>query len=521
MFNIHGLLGPNKLLLALISTLLSFARENQMTLPVFNELHAVSDLHLGGKPGFQIFNQGDTLAAFITALANRPAKRRIGLVLNGDIVDFLAEDKAGYLDPLGAVDKLADIYERQAFTAVWSALEEFVAKTNRHLVLVLGNHDVELGLPNVQQWLLDRLTQGKDEHRGRVTTSFGGAGYACMVGDKKVLCVHGNEVDGWNVVDQQQLLNVSRELNRGNPPPEWDANAGTRMVIDVMNSVKRKYPMVDLLKPEIEAVVPILLTLDPGRLKQIGTILKVAAVRGRDAVRGRLGFLSAEDEIDGTEVSEQQVLDGFLSEHFDYGIKPQTNTDDLLSDAFDAIDSGTAAHEAEEEEFLGAMDYVTAIFGSAEKKTERLRKALRKNLEDNRAFDPGFKDHSFEALDKIVGDDVDYLIAGHTHLERALERDSGGFYFNSGTWIRLIRLNNEILDHAAQFERVFSAFKSNTIETLDKLNDLGPSGDQSLILLRPTVVSITEQRGKTVGELNHAQADGALQSVPDTRLSRG
>ena len=36
-------------------------------------------------------------------------------------------------------------------------------------------------------------------------------------------------------------------------PSEWGPNAGTKMVKDVMNEVKRRYAWIDLLKPETQA----------------------------------------------------------------------------------------------------------------------------------------------------------------------------------------------------------------------------------------------------------------------------
>ena len=80
-----------------------------MSVQAFNELHVVSDLHFGGLPGFQIFRQGDTLASFIKNMAAQPSDRKIGIVFNGDIVDFLAEAPAAYLDPKGAIEKLERI----------------------------------------------------------------------------------------------------------------------------------------------------------------------------------------------------------------------------------------------------------------------------------------------------------------------------------------------------------------------------------------------------------------------------
>ncbi len=100
-----------------------------MSIDRYDELHVVSDLHLGGeiKDGrnFQIFNQGERLGKFITNLAERPVGK-IGLVLNGDIVDFLAESPGCYLDTENAIRKLGRVYTDKAFIDVWNALSEFI-----------------------------------------------------------------------------------------------------------------------------------------------------------------------------------------------------------------------------------------------------------------------------------------------------------------------------------------------------------------------------------------------------------
>src|SRR5262245_7260241 len=144
--------------------------------PTFDRVHVVSDLHLGGRPGFQIFNQGAALAGVIDSVAQADSERSVALVLNGDIVDFLAEEPAAYRDPGGAVSKLERIAADPAFSAVWDALGRFAAKPNRTLVLVLGNHDVELALPAVREWVLRRLS-GSPEARARVVFAVDGAGF--------------------------------------------------------------------------------------------------------------------------------------------------------------------------------------------------------------------------------------------------------------------------------------------------------------------------------------------------------
>ena len=70
--------------------------------PTFNEIYVVSDIHLGGRrddqDNFQIFNRGERLGNLIRHIAGQRVGEDVALVLNGDIIDSLAEDEvAGYV----------------------------------------------------------------------------------------------------------------------------------------------------------------------------------------------------------------------------------------------------------------------------------------------------------------------------------------------------------------------------------------------------------------------------------------
>ena len=340
-----------------------------MKLQSFDELYVISDLHLGGKPGFQIFNQGATLAAFIDRLA-KPSNRRVGLVLNGDTVDFLAEATNSYLDPLGAVDKLQRILMAEpAFSGVFSALRKFVATPNRQLIIVLGNHDVELALPEVTEWLLENISDKKWEARGRVTTCYDGTGFACDVGGKRVFCIHGNDVDIVNPVDHKQLRDVSLSLNFNQVPRDWDPNAGTKLVIDVMNSIKQRYPIVDLLKPEGEAVVPMLLCLKPDCLKEITRIMTFVTYCLRDKARRAMGFMSAEQELKENPTLEKEVMSSVATRYFDYGvIKPMTPAS-LIDSAYKSMEAGGRTSPTPRKRKNFSVSLITFPHSSAARKT--------------------------------------------------------------------------------------------------------------------------------------------------------
>lgn len=461
-----------------------------------DQLHAISDLHLGGAPGHQIFDQGALLAATIDKLRARAPDARIGLALNGDIVDFLAAPGATYLDPYGAVAKLEAILTDVAFSPVWQALARFVATPNRTLVLAIGNHDVELSLPDVQERLLHAICGESLEARGRVRIAMDGSGYSCGVGGRRVLCVHGNEVDPWNVVDQGALNQVIQSLRQARSVPAWDPNAGTRLVIDVMNGIKRNFPMVDLLKPETKPVIAVLLALDPTSLTALKRFAPIAARLGLQEVRS--GFLGEE----AVALTEEAALAALV------------RRDKAPDPAAPTVET-RAARLLEEVEVLyregkGAVDLspagATLGFGDLlydafmrRDPSKDLRESLQGWLAGDKTFAISTEDDVFRGLDDRVGPSVDFVVAGHTHLARALRRKRApGYYFNSGTWVRLIRLSSAMLDDDAAFAPVYQAFRGQSLDALDGVPDL--------VFRNPTMVSIELEGDSVVGVLHRAVA---------------
>lgn len=480
----------------------------------FDELHVVSDLHLGGKPGFQIFDQGPLLADTIRYLATgRPAEAHVGLVLNGDVVDFLAEPNAEYLDPTGATTKLARIFDDPAFRPVWDALADFVHTPHRRLVIAIGNHDVELALPPVRELLTRRLCQDDAEARGRLTFALDGTGFPALVGRARVFCAHGNDVDEFNLVDHEALRRLILAMNAGNPLPEWTPNAGTKLVIDVMNEVKKDYPLVDLLKPETRPVPAVLAALDP---KQLGNLARLAPVFLRltkDMGRRRMGLLSGEDVPTAPEsLSDEQAAAELL---LGRSAPARPRGDDLLKQAEAALAEGRQPLDVLER---GAQGDTLGMMGMAldhlrgRSPLENLLDSLRRWLGKDTTFSLTTPDKDFTRLDASVGPEVDFLLAGHTHLARALRRTRGrGAYFNSGTWVRLIHLTERMLANAESFQPVYATFRQGSLAALD--------AHPELVLRRPTVVSVWRESGAVHGELRHATRDGQsvrLEPAPST-----
>jgi UDP-2,3-diacylglucosamine pyrophosphatase LpxH len=499
----------------------------------FDEVFVVSDLHLGGSPGFQIFHQGKRLAATIRALAKRNPDKKLALVLAGDVVDFLAAADPVYLDaePESTKKKLNAIRNDPAFADVFTALGEFVSTTSRLLVIILGNHDVELALPHGREWIYTVLAGTVPAARGRIELALDGWGWACTVGGRKLLVVHGNEVDDWNVVDHHALLETNRALSRGTSVPEWTPNGGTKLVIDLMNSVKSRFPMIDLVKPETEAALPIVAALDPDNA-QLFKFMRAATFKVRDQIKGALGFLGdnqTQGQVRSEPPTDKELFDRFLAPALG-GPTPSASSkrsseDELaamLAQANDAIHAGADPRAAGPTDgLLGAGDRIKSFFAGSTGQ-DLLRKALKKWLVDDTSYDYWAEDDTFTRLDEACGSDVEFIVAGHTHLHRAIERKrANGWYFNSGTWIRLIRLSEYVLDDAEQFARVWKAFSAGSMKALDDLRDLGPERNEPLVLDISTVVGIHAPSGnatRTWGQLYVAKDDGELQAVEGARL---
>jgi hypothetical protein len=239
-------------------------------------------LKKGHPRGFRICTNVGALAEFVDTLAAKPADgTQVELVINGDMVDFLAERhetaphwRPFVADQVTAVRKLGDIVERDR--TFFEALRRLLDRGHR-LVILLGNHDLELCLPMVRRRLEVALgLKGSHDYR------FIFDGEAYLVGD--ALIEHGNRYDKFNVVDYDGLRRVRSLLSRNQPVPEkyhFQPPAGSHMVAEVINPIKEEYRFVDLLKPETEAVIPLLLALEPGFRRLIAPAVKNAMLASR------------------------------------------------------------------------------------------------------------------------------------------------------------------------------------------------------------------------------------------------
>lgn len=415
---------------------------------IASTLYIISDLHLGGEAdegggrGFRICTHEDELAQFVDSLTALEGPG-IELVINGDSVDFLAEKvrddppawEAFHYPESGAVECLDRIATRSA--RVFEAIRRFSAKGHR-LVILPGNHDVELNLP-----LVRRRLQQLVGATGRCDYEFVGNGEAYRVGD--VVIEHGNRVDDMNFVDYNTLRLLCGFLSRGLPVRDeflFDPPAGSMLVAQVINGIKRQYGFIDLLKPEKDAAFPVILALEPGRRGELLGIAKALA----EGKRRRMGQLrryktniSSRPEGTGSEEAnepEGNALEAVLRETVG---RPD----------FAAPPPGSAKAQ------ISARGQIAGMFSLLSgKRDESWDKRLSDLLEALRSFQgPDSFNRQVEteksyldAARSIAQGPVRHVAFGHTHLAKHVDLGGGRSYLNSGTWADLLELPQQILD---------------------------------------------------------------------------
>lgn len=482
--------------------------------PAYDEVHVISDIHMGGKPGFQILGKTARLANYIRWVAAQRPGGRVALVLNGDVFDTLAEDIRGYVAVDEATATLTRIMNDPSFSGIWDALADFVKTKGRTLVIVIGNHDIEVSFPPVQRLIQSRLAGEDLDARARIEFSTTGAGYTCLVGNTRVFCTHGNEVDAWNYNRYEDLARVARRLNAGLTldPKEWYPNAGTRMVKEVMNDVKRRYAWIDLLKPETSAAVGTLVVLDPSQVVKINNLLSILGERqkGSKQVDQRLsaeGFRPRE-ETGAPAVTVDQLLGPNVAAGLRFGASPSTrNADDMLL-AAEKNFRHRGAPVTPPNQTLGTggliWDRLTGWINGVGK-DEALRRALKDWLAEDKTFDITNQDDTYKQVTASVGASTDFIVNGHTHLERAIDMGGSRYYFNCGTWIRLMRFTEAMLKDTASFKPVYEVLTDGTMAAIDN----AMFGGEPFVLDQTSAVSITLEDGKTVGRLTHVEGDGS------------
>jgi UDP-2,3-diacylglucosamine pyrophosphatase LpxH len=454
-------------------------------------LFVVSDLHLGGaaggdgKPSFQMCSPaGRTrLAEFIRyAAEQRGAEREVTLVIAGDIVDFLAEEEfaAFTANDAAAGQKLERIVQRTG--EVWQSLQ-FFAGCGGKLVLLLGNHDIELSLPTPRRLLLERLGPG------RIELIYDNQAFV----DGPVLVEHGNRYDSWNVISHDALREVRSALSRGENTPRFESPAGSLMVVNIMNRIKSRFPFVDLLKPEDAALLPLLAVLDPSSMKEASKAIGLWRKQSQ-----------VEFDEDGIPVDLANIA-------------TVTRKDEELVDLAMELysgDQGNISFVADAKNFYD----IWQLARSRNDKDAQLKKlyvALRARAQSTwQAFDVNRETEQFiNPVRAAVRRGFKIVVFGHTHLvKRVRVNREGALYLNTGTWADLMRVPESVL-------RGDDAAGQHDLEQFVK--DLADNELQKWRRQVPTFARVDfDAQGVTSADVYFFDAGNQIERVGDGRLTR-
>lgn len=442
-----------------------------------DKLFVVSDLHLGGLPGRRAFREQEALVWLIDR-ARDDAAQRVAMVINGDIFDFLAvRPDAPEFNPKAsqALREMATDAELQPIFQALAAFLRPASSKSRTLVLQIGNHDIELALPAVQETLRELLGVTDAATHRQLVFETGDQGWMCSVGTQRVHVLHGNQSDPWNRVDHAGLAAAQRALSRGQVAKPPEPNAGTTMVCEVLNPLKVDYPFVDLLKPEDAPLMAVMKAVDLPRSR-----LGFARALWRRLHQGMPGeLLQAEGESipDDLQGPDREIAEFLEATAPTMPIDPAAVLDQAEQDLYDNASVRALATDAEGH--LGQLQQVgSAAWHTRMTAYERslghpeaplLRRGLARWLATDRSFDTAH----LAAIDRRIIESAhrraDVVIAGHTHLPKFRAGDPT--YINTGTWMRVLKLTDSAwLASDQAFVPFFAVVgRRHTLQDLDKL----------------------------------------------------
>lgn len=399
-----------------------------------HRIFVVSDLHLGGVAPTMMTSSA-RLAALIDGMPHeRAADECLELVIAGDFVDFLAVPPfaAFTADPDAARGKLERTMNDAAFGAVFDALGRFV-RDGHWLTVLVGNHDVELAFPGVQDALLTRL--GATPHE----VQFVHDNRAYRVGG--LLVEHGNRYDGANENDWSGLRAMVSAFSRGEPPiDEVEVSAGSRLVEQLISPLKARYPFVDLLQPQGELVALLLLAFEPAMildLPKLAKLLKAKRLQDKNPQGLQPG------ETRHVAFAGPAGKDRELERTFGAAYATLRSANEEVS-AWDVLHAAWDARHDSLSEILNRGDEVP------NERLEQIRVAMRRLLLDDasNARDGDTEQYGAAAKRMIEASKgrITTVVMGHTHLARHVGPADRASYINTGTWADVIRVPSPLLE---------------------------------------------------------------------------
>jgi hypothetical protein len=286
----------------------------------------------------------------------------------------------------------------------------------------LGNHDLELALPAVQQVIRSALGQPVAVSN-RLCFVTGERPLLVEIGGTRVLITHGEHDDPWNRIDYPQLLAYA---DGAAAATAFRYPAGSQLVRRIIAPLRQHYGLrsLDYLKPDFQGAALVALAVAPAACRQLFQLATWDI--GWQLLRSRHAGVA---------------FDQPLSDEPELGLADRLAGCEL-----------SAAEQAELEEVCGVGE--SGVSFAASELSERARsKLVRSGLAlyagAHRAA-AGQAGTAFFSLDPAPAERewaaelgrrhaADVVLTGHSHAAR-FHCDGQHAYVNSGTWTWLVRL---------------------------------------------------------------------------------
>jgi UDP-2,3-diacylglucosamine pyrophosphatase LpxH len=367
----------------------------------------VSDLHLGNGGEYDVFAGGDALPALLDRVAASPAR----VFVNGDGVDFLMNEDPLEIDRARAAAQARAIAAAPASAAVLHAFGRVLARGGE-VVIRLGNHDVELALPEVQAVLRAALGQPA-EIAQRLSFQLGDVPAILDVNGARILVTHGEHDDPWNRVDYGRLSRVEG----------YKYASGSVLVKQLMNPITREHGMrfVSLLKPDFQGGALTALAVAPAIVK---VLFQQASLDIAWQLFRKAGMAASFNEEEGEDLGLSNRL-------------AEAGLDVEETEALEATLGDGPAAFAEDDGVLSKASIKLARAGL--KLYAGVQRRLAGDVGDDywnlEPEEAEWKDAQRLAKKYNAG----AVVIGHTHAARWKE-DKGIVFANTGTWIWLMQL---------------------------------------------------------------------------------
>jgi hypothetical protein len=249
----------------------------------------------------------------------------------------------------------------------------------------------------------------------------------------------------------------------------------------------------------------VLLVLDPGQVGKVSRGIPILWEKLRGTLKLQ-GLLSA-DETSVTDAGQVQdlAINELLGPNLLGGLQAARSSsgrsaDSMLLEAERNFDKPSARARGSDET-LGWGQLVWDWLRGVDK-PEALRRALKDWLRGDKTFETTDCDETFKTTTAKVGPSVDFVITGHTHLERAIPLDARRCYFNCGTWIRMLRITDAMLDQPDEFKKIYDVLMKGSMEAIDHAEVR-----KTFLMNQTSAVSIRTDAKGLVGELMHIEGE--------------